>query len=343
MIKVGVIGYGYWGPSLARNIGDARDCRLVAICDPNQERLAAAKERFPRVATWTTAGDLLASPDVDAVVIATPIATHFDLALAALRGGRHVLVEKPIAQTRRQAEQLIEAADQRSLTLMVDHTFVYSGAVGKIQQIVSSPEFGEPLYYDSMRVNLGLFQHDANVVWDLAVHDLCILDYLFPHPPRAVSATGMCHVPGGMENIAYLTLFYDSTFIAHVAVNWLAPVKVRQVLIGGSNQMIVYNDLEPSEKVKVYDKGITVSSDLTPEKVHRLLVGYRTGDMWAPDLGRTEALQTVATHFLDCIRAGRRPITDGQAGLRTVKILEAAARSMRDSGCPVEVEWRESS
>jgi predicted dehydrogenase len=283
----------------------------------------------------TDSDELLRLPGLDAVIIATPVATHFDLALNALRSGKHVLVEKPLAQSSEQAQRLIDEADERKLVLMVDHTFVYSGAVRAIRQLLIEDGVGEMLYYDSVRVNLGLFRHDVNVLWDLAVHDLSIVDYLVESRPCAVSATGLQHYPGGQENIAYITLFFGGSLIAHVHVNWLAPVKVRHTLIGGTRKMIVYNDLEPIEKVKVYDRGITMTDD--PESILQMRVGYRTGDMHAPWLDDTEALRTEALHFIECISSSKRPITDGLAGLRVVKILEAASQSMAARGTPVEL------
>ncbi|MGE0043485.1 MAG: Gfo/Idh/MocA family protein, partial [Vicinamibacterales bacterium] len=251
MIGIGVIGLGYWGPNLLRNFAENPDARVVAVSDLRPERLATAAARYPAVRTTTDARSVFSDPAVDAVVIATPVSTHFDLALAALQAGKHVLVEKPLAASVDEGRRLAEAADSRGLVLMVGHTFVYTGAVRKIQALVSSGELGDVYYYDSVRVNLGLFQRDVNVVWDLAVHDLSIMDYVLPARPTAVSATGMSHVAGGTENIAYLTLFFDGRLIAHVHVNWLAPVKIRRTLIGGSQRMIVYDDLEPSEKIKV--------------------------------------------------------------------------------------------
>jgi predicted dehydrogenase len=245
-------------------------------------------------------------------------------------------VEKPLAATSEQAVQLIEEADRRTRVLMVDHTFVYTGAVRKIRELVASNGLGDIYYYDSVRVNLGLFQHDVNVIWDLAVHDLSIMDYVLRSQPRAVSATGMSHVSGEPENIAYLTLFFDSRLIAHIHVNWLAPVKVRRTLIGGSRKMIVYDDLEPSEKVKIYDKGITINE--SPESIYQMLIGYRTGDMWAPQLDMTEALRMEVLHFVRCIEGGERPITNGEAGLRVVRILEAATQSMAGQGRIVELD-----
>lgn len=335
MIRVGVIGYGYWGPNLVRNFAEAPGSQVVAVSDLCPERLTLAGSRYPAIETTTDYCDLLADARIDAIAIATPVSTHFELAMQALRAGKHVLVEKPLAATSEQAVRLIEEADRRNRVLMVDHTFVYTGAVRKIRELVTSNGLGDIYYYDSVRVNLGLFQHDVNVIWDLAVHDLSIMDYVLPSQPCAVSATGMSHVPGEPENVAYLTLFFDGRLIAHIHVNWLAPVKVRRTLIGGSRRMIVYDDLEPSEKVKVYDRGITINE--SPESIYQMLIGYRTGDMWAPQLDMTEALRTEALHFISCIENGERPITDGEAGLRVVQILEAATRSMAERGRLVEL------
>jgi predicted dehydrogenase len=334
-INIGVIGYGYWGPNLVRTFADLPGAKVVAVSDFKIERLAKVQSRYPAVKVTTDSQDLFADPNIDAIAIATPVSTHYDLALAALQAGKHVLVEKPMTVSSQQAIRLIEEAQRRNLVLMVDHTFVYTGAVRKMQELVASKAIGDVYYYDSVRVNLGLFQHDVNVIWDLAVHDLSIMDYVLQAKPTAVSATGMSHIPGEPENIAYLTLFFDNSAIAHIHVNWLAPVKVRRTLLGGSQKMICYDDLEPSEKIKVYDKGITVNG--SPENVYQMLVGYRTGDMWSPKLDMTEALQTEALHFVDCIQQGKRPITDGEAGLRVVRILEAATQSIKQQGQLVEL------
>ncbi|MDV2996540.1 MAG: scyllo-inositol 2-dehydrogenase (NAD(+)) [Chroococcidiopsis sp. SAG 2025] len=334
-INIGVIGYGYWGPNLVRTFADLPGAKVVAVSDFKIERLAKVQSRYPAVKVTTDSQDLFADPNIDAIAIATPVSTHYDLALAALQAGKHVLVEKPMTVSSEQAIRLIEEAQRRNLVLMVDHTFVYTGAVRKMQELVASKAIGDVYYYDSVRVNLGLFQHDVNVIWDLAVHDLSIMDYVLQAKPTAVSATGMSHIPGEPENIAYLTLFFDNSAIAHIHVNWLAPVKVRRTLLGGSQKMICYDDLEPSEKIKVYDKGITVNG--SPENVYQMLVGYRTGDMWSPKLDMTEALQTEALHFVDCIQQGKRPITDGEAGLRVVRILEAATQSIKQQGQLVEL------
>lgn len=336
MIGVGVIGYGYWGPNLVRNFWEIPGARVAVVSDLRPQRLAEVQRRYPGVKTTGDAGELINDPSVDAVVVATPVATHFSLAMGALRAGKHVLVEKPIAASAEQAQRLIEEADARGKVLMVDHTFLYTGAVRKIRDLVHRPEFGEVYYYDSVRVNLGLFQHDVNVLWDLAVHDLSILDHVLPARPRAVSATGMRHVLGQPENIAYLTLFFDGRLIAHLHVNWLAPVKVRRTLIGGSKQMIVYDDLEPSEKIKVYDKGVMLNE--SSAGVYQLLVGYRAGDMFAPQVDTTEALRTELAHFVECIQMGHRPLSDGASGLRIVRVLEAAARSVADRGRLVDIE-----
>ena len=335
MIRVGVIGYGYWGPNIVRNFMEAPGTTVAAVSELRSERLDQVRARYPSMKTTTDPRELLADPEIDAISIVTPVATHFELALQALQADKHVLVEKPLAATSEQAIQLIEEAQRRNRVLMVDHTFVYTGAVRKIREIVASNTLGDVYYYDSVRVNLGLFQRDVNVLWDLAVHDLSIMDYVLPVKPVAVSATGISHIPGKPENVAYMTLFFENRQIAHLHVNWLAPVKVRRTLIGGSEKMIVYDDLEPSEKVKVYDRGVTLFPE--SEAAYELLVSYRSGDMWAPRLDTTEGLRTEALHFIDCIENNKRPETDGQAGLRIVRILEAAEKSLRARGQLVEM------
>lgn len=335
MIRVGVIGYGYWGPNLVRNFMEAPSSTVVAVCDLRPERLATVKSRYPSIRTLSNWQDVLDDAAIDAVAIATPVSSHFELAMAALGADKHVLVEKPLAANSEQALQLIDEAACRKRVLMVDHTFVYTGAVRKIRELIASNALGEIYYYDAVRVNLGLFQHDVNVIWDLAIHDLSIMDYVLPSRALAVSATGISNIPGQPENVAYITLFFASPQIAHVHVNWLTPVKVRHTLIGGSDKMILYDDLEPSEKVKIYDRGVTVSQ--SPEAVYEMLVSYRSGDMWAPRLEATEALLTEALHFIDCIENGTRPETDGQAGLRLIQIVEAAERSLRARGKLIEI------
>src|SRR5687767_2370433 len=336
MIRVGVIGHGYWGPNLVRNFMLAPGSIVTRVCDLREERLTPLQKFYPGLKTCTRAADMINDPEIDAVVIATPVSSHFELTLAALQAGKHVLVEKPLASTSDQARKLIDEAAARKLVLLVDHTFVYTDAVRKIRELISSGQLGQIYYYDAVRVNLGLFQHDVNVIWDLAIHDLSIIDYVLPEKPVAISATGISHIPGQPENVAYITLFFASSQIAHVHVNWLTPVKVRHTLIGGSEKMILYDDLEPSEKLKVYDKGISVTP--RQEDVYKMLVSYRSGDMWAPRLDNTEALQTEALHFIDCIENNRQPDTDGAAGLRMVSMIEAAETSLRSRGRLIELQ-----
>jgi predicted dehydrogenase len=337
---VGVVGYGYWGPNLVRNFDKAHGSRVTWVADVLPDRLEALSEQYRGTRATTSAAELIAAKDVDAVIIATPVATHCDLAIAALRAGKHVLVEKPMAHTAAACERMIAAAASNRLTLMVGHTFPYTAAVRKIKELVQAGRLGELYYYDSVRVNLGLFKHDVSVVWDLAVHDLAILDFLFGAVPTAVSAAGGCRVVGDLENVAYLTLFYPGGAIAHIHVNWLAPVKIRQTLIGGSKQMIVYNDLDPTEKVRVYDKSITVETD--PSSVHEMRVGYRTGDVWAPKLNDREALSELSEHFVHCVESGASPTTGGESGLRVVRIMEAATQSMSLRGGAVELAYARS-
>jgi predicted dehydrogenase len=334
-LGVGVIGYGYWGPNLVRNFAEVPGSRVVGVSDLSPRRLEQARLRYPWIEVTADCDDLIADPAVDAVVIATPVSTHFDLAMRALRAGKHVLVEKPMTTTAAEAERLIETAEACGRILMVDHTFLYDGAVRKIKEIVDAGRLGRLLYYDSVRVNLGLFQRDVNVLWDLAVHDLAIMDHIVGQQPVAVAATGVAHVPDRPINMAYLTCFFEGSLLAHLHVNWLAPVKIRRTLIGGDRQMIVYDDQEPSEKVKVYDKGITLNED--PGAAYELMVGYRSGDVWTPQLNLAEGLSVEALHFLECIREGHRPLSDGEAGLRVVRILEAAAASLAQRGRPVEL------
>jgi predicted dehydrogenase len=330
MIRIGVIGYGYWGPNLVRNFVELRDAELAAVADLDPAKLAIVKRRFPSVTVTTDLHEVLGDPSIDAVAIATPVGSHFELGMAVLKAGKHLWLEKPMTETSLQAAKLADEAERRQQVLMVDHTFIYTGAIRKIAEMVHSGELGELLYYDSIRVNLGLFQRDVNVVSDLGVHDFSILDHLLREHPVAVSASGINHFPGTPENLAFITLFYDSGMIAHVNVSWLAPVKVRQILIGGSKKMITYDDLQPSEKVKIYDKGVSFTDD--PEQIYQMRVGYRTGDMWAPRLDTTEALRLAGEEFVDCIAHGRAPETGGRLGQRVVELIEAATSSMRGKG-----------
>src|SRR4051812_32074264 len=330
-INVGVIGCGYWGPNLLRNFAENESAQLRWICDLDEQRLASMSRRYPMAQTTTDYRVVVNDPAVDAAAVVTPVATHFAIAKELLRAGKHVLLEKPLAATTREAEELIEIAEQNQRTLMVDHTFIYTGAVRKMKEIVSNGELGDLLYFDSVRINLGLFQRDINVLWDLAPHDLSIMDYLIERQPHAISALGSSHIERGIENIAYLVMLFPDEFIAHFHFNWLAPVKIRRTMIAGSSKMILYDDIEPTEKVRVYDKGVTASR-ASRETDYQTLVSYRTGDVWAPKLDSTEALRYVVAEFLDSIRDGRAPLTDGPAGLRVVRLLEAAQKSLKLGG-----------
>jgi len=330
LINIGVVGYGYWGPNLVRNFAETAGANLAAVADLDKKKLDVAKKRFPAITVTTRFQDLLEDPKIDAIAVATPVNTHFELGMAALKAGKHLWLEKPMTETSLQARKLVEEAEKRKLVLLVDHTFIYTGAVRKMAEIIKAGDLGRIYYYDSIRVNLGLFQRDVSVISDLAVHDFAILDFLLGEHPTAVSASGTNHFPGTPENLAYITLFYDSGTIAHTNVSWLAPVKVRQILIGGSKKMITYDDLETSEKVKVYDKGISFTDD--PQQIQEMRVGYRTGDMWAPKVPVTEALRVESEHFVDCIVNGKAPETDGKLGWRIVELIEAATSSMRGKG-----------
>ena len=334
-IGIGVVGFGYWGPNLVRNFVNAEEAQVIAVCDKDESRLALSSRIYPSVPTTKSFSALVADERIDAVVIATPVHSHFDLALAALRAGKHVLVEKPLAQTSDQVCHLIDEAERRNLILMVDHTFIYTPAVQKIRDLIAEGALGDIYYYNGIRASLGLFQSDVNVIWDLAVHDLSILAHILKQVPEAVSATGTSHIAGAPENMAHIALFFPNDCVAHISVNWLSPVKVRQTLIGGSRKMIVYDDLEPTEKIKVYDKGITVNGSL--ETNRQLQIGYRAGDMWAPHLPATEALYAEVQHFIDCIRTGKSPASNGIAGLNVIKILEAASQSIKAQGRPIRL------
>jgi predicted dehydrogenase len=329
---IGVIGCGYWGPNLLRNFAENEAAQLRWICDLDEKRLGAMGRRYPAARTTADYRDLIADAELDAVAVVTPVATHFQIAKEALAAGKHVLMEKPLTATAREAEELIALADKNHRVLMVDHTFVYTGAVRKMKEILKSGELGDLLYFDSVRINLGLFQRDINVLWDLAPHDLSIMDYLIERQPEGVSALGSCHIEPGIENIAYLMMQFADDFIAHFHFNWLAPVKIRRTLIAGARKMILYDDIEPTEKVRVYDKGVTANRIGDREADYQTLVSYRTGDVWAPKLDATEALRHVVGEFLNSIRERRKPLTDGEAGLRVVRILEAAQQSIKQGG-----------
>ena len=334
MITVGIIGYGYWGPNLARNVQENSALELKTICDSSSSALANARRRYPSIRCTEDAEDIFSDGTIDAVMIATPVSTHFDLASRALKTGKHVLVEKPMTDDVGKATELIHMAKEQNVILMVDHTFIYSPAVQTLKRVVSSGSLGDILYYDSVRVNLGLFQHDINVIWDLAPHDISIMFYLVGKTPKWVAATGASHVGNGLENIAYVNLGFEDEFLAHFHVNWLAPVKIRQVLIGGSKKMVVYNDVEPTEKIKIYDTGIEVT---TQEGIYKTLIQYRTGDISVPHIENRETLSVEMEHFVDCIQNGNTPWTDGQAGLEVVKVLQATQESIRKNGIPIEL------
>lgn len=333
MIRIAVIGYGYWGPHIVRNFRSLDGCEVRLVCDKSSKALRRATQAFPNVRVTCDAREALCATDVDAVAVVTPVWTHFELAKAALENGKHVFVEKPFTSTTAQAEELIDLAAKKNLQIMVDHTFLFTGAVKKIRQLIDEGTLGKLYYYDSTRVNLGLFQHDVNVIWDLAPHDLSIMDHLINLKPETIIATGERHL-NGLEDLAYITIYFNDSVIAHISVNWLSPVKVRTTLIGGEKKMVVWNDLEADEKIKIYDKGVEVT---TGEGVYDLLVSYRSGDMWSPRVEQTEALAREAQYFIDCIRKNERPFNDGIAGLRVVKILEAADQSLKERGKPIHL------
>ena len=328
MIKIGVIGYGYWGPNIVRNFNRLKTARVVAVSDLNSKALSRVNEIYPAIKVTTNADELITSADIDVVAIVTPVSTHFELAKKALQNGKHIFVEKPFTRTSAQAEELIELADKKKLLIMVDHTFLFTGAVRKIKQLIDDNTLGNLYYYDSMRINLGLIQQDINVIWDLAPHDLSIMDYLIKDKPVAIGASGKGHV-NDREDIAYITVQFANNIIAHFNVNWLSPVKIRMTLIGGEKKMLVWNDLSADEKIRIYDKGIEVGNR---EGIYDMLVSYRTGDMWAPKVDQLEALQMETDYFIQCIQNGDSPFNDGHAGLRIVKMLEACDKSLKKKG-----------
>jgi predicted dehydrogenase len=328
-MRVGVIGYGYWGPNIVRNFHSQEQCEVVLVADRNAKCADRLKKVFPSIGFTTDEDQILTSKDIDVVAVVTPVWTHYELAKKALENNKHVFVEKPFTYSVAQGEELVELAERKNLKIMVDHTFLFTGAVRKIKELVDRKELGDLYYYDSLRVNLGLFQHDVNVIWDLAPHDLSIMDYVISEKPEAVVATGERHL-NGVEDVAFITVYFPKRIIAHVNVNWLSPVKVRTTLIGGEKKMLVWNDLEADEKLRVYDKGVSMSTN--PSNLHQLLVSYRSGDMWAPQVEQVEALRAETAYFLKCINENLKPFNDGEAGLRVVRILEAADRSIRGRG-----------
>jgi predicted dehydrogenase len=332
MIRIGIIGYGYWGPQIVRNFHSVEGCEVAIVCDKSTEALRRVKQAYPSVQVTSDISETLSRTTIDAVAVVTPVWTHFELAKAALENGKHVLVEKPFTSTAAQAEELIELADKKKLQIMVDHTFLFTGAVKKIRQLIDEGALGKLYYYDSTRVNLGLFQHDINVIWDLAPHDLSIMDHLIKDKAEAIVATGERHL-NSHEDIAFITVYFENNIIAHINVNWLSPVKVRTTLIGGEKKMVVWNDLE-REKVKVYDKGVQITNG---QGLYDLLVSYRSGDMWAPQVDQTEALKAECRYFIDCLQQNKQPFNDGQAGLKIVKMLEAANKSIKERGRTVRI------
>jgi predicted dehydrogenase len=334
MIRVGVIGYGYWGPNIVRNVVGTDGLALSMVCDQNAEALRRVSKAYPHLNCTPDPKDILKSTEIDAVAVVTPVWTHYELAKTAIENGKHVFVEKPFTSNSRQAEELIELAEKKNVKIMVDHTFLFTGAVRKIKQLLNENALGRIFYYDSLRVNLGLFQHDVNVIWDLAPHDLSIMDYLIEEQAEAVVASGERHL-NGHEDIAFITVYFPNKIIAHINVNWLSPVKVRTTLIGCEKKMLVWNDLEADEKIKVYDKGVNINNQ---EGVHQLLVSYRSGDMWAPHVPNTEALKQELTYFQRCIVSDETPFNDGEAGLRVVRMLEAADLSVKRRGEAIELQ-----
>jgi predicted dehydrogenase len=333
MIKFGVVGYGYWGPNIVRNLDQQDGSQVVAICDKSPASRKKIQKNHPHVRLTADSAELMTATDIDAIAVVTPVWTHYELAKAALENGKHVFVEKPFTSCTQQADELIELAAKKNLRIMVDHTFLFTGAVKKMAELINDGSLGKVYYYDSTRVNLGLFQHDVNVIWDLAPHDLSIIDYLIKERPEAVVATGEKHL-NSHEDVAYMTIYFPNKIIAHINVNWLSPVKVRTTLIGCEKKMLVWNDVEPDEKIKIYDKGVNISSR---EGLYNLLVNYRSGDMWAPQLDRTEALKDELAYFTKCVAEGKDPHNDGQAGMRVVKLLEAATESLKNRGSLVKL------
>jgi predicted dehydrogenase len=328
MIRVGVIGYGYWGPNIVRNLHGLDSTRAEMVCDMSPKALARVRKAYPGIKAVSDPNEVLRSPDIDAVAVITPVWTHYELAKKALENGKHVFIEKPFTSSSAQAEELIELAARKNLTIMVDHTFLFTGAVRKIRELTESGALGDLYSYESLRINLGLFQHDVSVIWDLAPHDLAIMDHIIKGEPEAVVATGERHL-NDVEDVAYMTIYFPRNVIAHINVNWLSPVKIRTTLIGGQKKMVVWNDLVADEKVRVYDKGVQISSG---EGIRDLLVSYRTGDMWAPQVEQLEALHVELDYFADCIMNNKTPFNDGHAGLRVVRMLEAAEASIQKRG-----------
>jgi predicted dehydrogenase len=308
---------------------------LSAICDFSDSRLEMAHRFYPQAKQVKETQEFFKNSQIDAVAIATPVSTHYNLAKRALLADKHVWLEKPLTETVEQAEELIELAEKKKKVLFVDHTFVYTGAVRKMKELIEKGELGDIVYFDSSRINLGLFQQDIDVIWDLAPHDLSIMDYLIPLKKLSVSATGLNYNGNGLNPKSMVTINMENNVVAHISVSWLSPVKIRHTLIGGNKKMILYDDTHPDEKVKVYDKGVDIYE--TREDLYRLNVQYRAGDMYVPKLENHEALALEAQHFADCVTKGEKPITSGEAGLEVVKILTASNQSLKLKGAPVDI------
>lgn len=334
-IRVGVIGCGYWGPNLVRNFARHAGSQVQAVCDRQFERATrvGAEYRIPTITDRPE--EIVKAPDIDLVVIATPSFSHYELAKQAIEAGKHVLVMKPLATRVEHAEELCVLAERQGVLLAVDHTFVFTGAVRRMKQLIADGEIGDLYYFDSVRINLGLIQTDVNVIWDLAPHDVSIMDYLIGRDPVSVSATGASHGGSPTENIAYVIVRYEGALIGHVHVNWLAPAKIRRTIVGGSKKMMIYDDMEPSEKLKIYDKGFTVAPNPSPENEYQLMISYRSGDMHAPQLDTREALAVETDNVLKAINGVEPLRVDGRAGWRVVRILEAAQRSIEQGGAVV--------
>lgn len=335
MIKVAVIGVGYWGPNIVRNLSAHPDIDVQYCADLNNDRLKYIKGQYPAISMTKDYKEIMNNTNIDLVAICTPVFAHYEMAKEALMAGKHIFIEKPMTATSAQAEELVNIAEQRNLKIFVDHTFIFTGAVKKIKQLIESEELGDLYYFDSVRVNLGLFQHDINVVWDLAPHDISIMYYLLGQHPESVLATGSDHLGNGLEDVAYMTVYYPNNLIAHIHTNWLSPVKIRQTLLAGSKKMVVWDDNQPSEKVRIYDKGIKVLK--SKNEIYNTLIQYRTGDMYCPKIDATEALKAEANDIVDCILNNKKPLVDGKAGWMVIKILEAAQRSIKARGKEVKV------
>ena len=335
MLNVAVVGVGYWGPNMIRNFFAHPQTNVKTCCDLKEERLKFIQNSFPAVAVTNDYNTILKDAEIDLVVVCTPVFTHYEIAKAALNAGKHVLIEKPMTSTSAQSEELVELAEKKGLKVFVDHTFLFTGAVRKMKEVIDSGEIGDLYYFDSVRVNLGLFQHDVNVIWDLAPHDISIMQFLLSQKPECVMATGSDHLNNGLEDVAYLTVYYPNKLIAHIHANWLSPVKIRHTLLAGSKKMVVWDDTEPSEKIRIYDKGVEVIK--TADQVYNMLIQYRTGDMYCPKLEAIEALKAEVGHIVDCIDNGKSSIISGEDGLMVVKILEASDQSIKNRGKEIRI------